>query len=80
MPKLSARALMSALPYRIKQDVDEIAYKIYMSDIVMSLAKYIIRPTKDPARYWDVVNPKPEETRTAEEIIEYMKNKLREVS
>lgn len=80
MPKLSARALMSTLPYRIKQDVDETAYKIYMSDIVMSLAKHIIRPTKDPARYWDVVNPKPEETRTAEEIIEYMKNKLREVS
>lgn len=70
---------MSALPYRIKKNAEERAYKIYMSDTVMSLAKCIIRPAQEPPRYWDIINPKPEETRTADEIIEHMKNKLRKM-
>lgn len=31
-------------------------------------------------RWFDIINPKPEETRTADEIIEHMKKKLEEVS
>ena len=80
MPKLSVRALMSALPYRIKQQNDEIMYTIYMSDTLLSFAKGVLQPDNEPRRYCDFVHPQPEETRTAEEIIEHMKNKLREVS
>nr|DAE22806.1 MAG TPA: hypothetical protein [Siphoviridae sp. ct2hZ16] len=83
MPKLSVRALMSALPYRIKQYNEDKIYKLYMSDVLMSLATNIIRPDEKPPRYWDMIRPeKPEkeEMRTEEEIIEHIKNKLREVS
>ena len=80
MPKLSARALVSALPYRIKQLNDEQIYKCYMSDILLSVAQGLLRPNEQPRRYWEIIHPKPVETRTADEIIEHMKNKLREVS
>jgi hypothetical protein len=54
-----------------------------MSDVLMSLANSIIRPDEKPPRYLDMIRPeKPEkeEMRTEEEIIEHIKNKLREVS
>lgn len=79
MPKLSAQALVSALPYRIKQDVEDKIYKLYMSDFLMHLTNAVIRPAEKPPRYWDIIHPKPEETRTADEVIEHMKNKLWEV-
>ena len=56
---------------------------MYMSDVLMSLATNIIRPNENPPRYWDMIcpeKPEKEETRTEEEIIEHIKNKLREVS
>lgn len=82
MPKLSVRALMSALPYRIKQYNEDKIYKLYMSDVLMSLAANIIHPEEKPPRYWDMIRPEnteKEETRTEAEIIEHIKNKLREV-
>lgn len=80
MPKLSAKALVSALPYRIKQDFEELHYKVYMSDLALAMAKRVIQPAEKPPRYWDIINPKPEETRTADEVIAHIKNKIREVS
>ncbi len=56
---------------------------MYMSDVLMSLAANIIRPDEKPPRYWDMIHPEKtekEETRTEAEIIEHIKNKLREVS
>ena len=56
---------------------------MYISDVLMSLANNIIRPDEKPPRYWDMIRPEnteKEETRTEAEIIEHIKNKLREVS
>lgn len=79
MPKLSAKALMSALPYRIKEQTDEIAYRIYMSDVLITISKGMWHTKNEPRRYWDIINPPPEETRTPEEIITHMKNKLKKL-
>lgn len=79
MPKLSARAFMSALPYRIKEKTDEVAYRVYMSDVLITITKNMIKTESEPKRYWDIINPPPKETRTSDEIKEHMKNKLRKL-
>lgn len=80
MPRLGTKALLAALPYAIKKQEETAAYRVYMSDLMLAQAKALIKPAQEPPRYWDIINPKPEETRTSDDVIEHMKNKLREVS
>lgn len=80
MPKLRATALVSALPVILKRNADEENYRIYMSDMAVNVFRAMSGTKEKIPRYHDFVYPPKEETRTAEEIKEYMKNRLREVS
>ena len=79
MPKLSAKALVSALPYALKANFDELQYRVFMSDYLWNAVIALTHTKERPTRYFEIIHPPKEETRTAEEIIEHMKNKLREV-
>ena len=58
MPKLSAKALVSALPYALKADFEEQMYKVYMTDSAWSLVVAVTGVTDRPARYIDIIRPK----------------------
>jgi len=68
---------MSALPYRIKEKTDEVAYRVYMSDVLITITKNMIKTESEPKRYWDIINPPPEETRTRDEKKDPLKEQLR---
>ena len=67
---------MSALPHVIKADMDEILFRVYITDTALSFIAAM--GGERPARYYDMIHPAPEETRTADEIIENMRKKLRD--
>lgn len=51
----------------------------YISDALMYISQNTANSAGGKAigiRYYDIVNPKPKETRTAEEIIDHIKEKL----
>lgn len=74
---------MAVLPALLKQEAEDYSYRVYMTDaarlISENTAKYA-GGSYQKIRWVDIVNPRPEETRTADEIIEHMKQKLEEVS
>lgn len=58
------------------------AYRVYVTDALKFIAENTARYAGGgymKARYEDLIHPKPEDTRTAEEIIEHMKKKLAQV-
>lgn len=64
--------------YNLKQE--EMVYKVYMSDLIKMIAENTARAVKDgkytEKKWFDIINKNEEveETRSAQEIIEYMKN------
>lgn len=71
MPKLSAKALVSALPYALKADFEEQLYKVYMTDSAWSLVIAVTGVKDRPARYIDIIHPihPPKvDTRTPEQV------------
>ena len=76
---MGARALLSALPVLLKKQDQEKAYRVYVTDALKTItentAKYA-GGSYMKARYYDLENPKPAETRTGEEIISQMKAKI----
>lgn len=61
------------LPVLIKRQLAESAYRIYMTDCVRIMTENTARfggGTYIRARYVDVIDPKPQDTRTCEEITE----------
>ena len=68
MPKLSAKALVSALPYALKADFEEQLYKVYMTDSAWSLVVAATGGTDIPARYIDIIHPPKVDTRTPEQV------------
>jgi hypothetical protein len=79
---MGVRAISAALPALINQAAKEQAYRIYLTDALKIIgentAKYA-GGTYMRARYLDIEHPRPEENRTPEEIIAYMKNKIASV-
>lgn len=64
---------------KINSNQRDIAYQVYVTDALQAISKNVEpvgRCGYIEKRYWDVIHPKPEDTRTAEEIIEHMKKKL----
>lgn len=81
-PHMKIKAYLSALPSLIRKDFNEEIYKIYVTDALQAISKNVEpvgRCGYIEKRYWDVIHTKPEDTRTAEEIIEHMKKKLAQV-
>lgn len=76
---MRVRALLSALPVLLKKQMQEKAYRIYVTDalkiITENTAKYA-SGSYMKARYFDAESPKPPEIRTSDEIIGQMKMKI----
>lgn len=58
----------------MRQAQEERAYRSYVADCLWGL----VRGRAPEARYWDLLHPPPEETRTPEEIIAHVRRKLEE--
>lgn len=78
-PRMSARAILSVLPVLLKKQAKEKAYRIYVTDALKAItentAKYA-GGSYIKARYLDLEDERPEETRTPDEIIGKMKDKI----
>ena len=75
VPRVRARAVISALPVVIKRQADEDLYRAYSSDAMRITADNVGRiggGYSMKERYADLVNPPKEETRTEEEIIAHV--------
>lgn len=68
MPKLSAKALVSALPYALKADYEEQLYKVYMTDSAWNLVVAVTGAENRPARYIDIIRPPKVDTRTPKQV------------
>ena len=71
------------MPTIIKRQTEESAFRIYVTDALQAIAQNTSGLTskglyvKD--RYLDIINPKPEETRTPDEIIKHLTDKLQQI-
>ena len=76
---MGVKALLSALPILLKKQMQEKAYRIYVTDALKAItentAKYA-GGSYIKARYFDLEDQRPEETRTPDEIIGKMKDKI----
>lgn len=76
---MGVKALLSVLPVLLRKQAQERAYRAYVTDALKTItentAKYA-GGSYMKARYYDLENPKPAETRTGEEIISQMKAKI----
>ena len=78
IPKMRARAVISALPAMIKRQGEEELYRVYVSDTLKIAAENISRIGGGmtlQSRYIELINPPEEETRTAEEIIDHVRRR-----
>lgn len=58
----------------------EKAYKVYVTDVLRTISENTAKSVGGSyvkMRYLDIIDPPKQETRTAEEIIENIRNKLR---
>lgn len=82
MPKLKVRTYISVLPAAIKQRMKDEMYQEYISEslriIGENTAKYV-NGQYLKVKFSEIVNPRPEETRTSDEVINYMKEKITNV-
>lgn len=77
VPRVRARAVISALPVIIKRQMDEELYRAYSSDAMRITAENVSRVSGGYSmkeRYADLIHPTKEETRTEEEIIAHVLN------
>lgn len=80
---MTAKGYIAVLPAILKRDAETAAYRVYITDALKIVAENTAKYAGGPylkVRYADIVNPPKEETRTADEVIEHMKKKLKEVS
>lgn len=68
MPKLGAKALVSALPYALKAEFEEMQYKVYLTDSALSIVIAITGAKDMPARYIDIIRPPKVDNRTPEQV------------
>ena len=65
-----------------KREQEELAYKIYVTDTLKLIAENTAKIGQGSyikARYYDIINPKPVDNRTEEEIVDHIKNKLKQL-
>lgn len=73
------RVCLTALPALIKQQEKDEAFRAYVTDALKAIAENTSRiagGTVMKSRYMDLIDPKPEETRTGEEIVQHVSEKL----
>lgn len=77
--KLSVRGLIAAMPMIIQRQNEQSAFCNYMATCAFNTNEIIAKRyggTYMTTRYHDMVNPPKEETRTSEEVINGIKEKL----
>lgn len=74
------RVCLTALPALIKQQAKDEAFRAYVTDALKAIAENSARGPHGGGylklRYMDIIDPKPEETRTGEEIVQHLSEKL----
>lgn len=59
---------MSALPYALKTEFEEMQYKVYLTDSAWSIVAMITGAKDMPPRYIDIIRPPKVDTRTPEQV------------
>lgn len=74
--------MVSALPVMLKKQSFDKAYRVYVTDALKMIGENTARYAGGgylKVRFADLIDPKPAETRTPEQIIEHMKQKIASV-
>ena len=76
--KLSVRGLIAAMPMIIQRQNEQSAFRNYMAVCAFNVNEIIAKRYGGAytTKYRDVINPPKEETRTSEEVINGIKEKL----
>lgn len=72
LPKVRARAYLSILPVELKKQCEREILRHYIADGIQMITENTAvheGNTYLSTKYKDIINPKPEETRTAEDIV-----------
>lgn len=76
---MGARAILSSLPYKIKADLENEVWRKYMARCLRLMTENtagMVNGKLISVEYEDIINPKPEEKRSADDIINGIKNKI----
>lgn len=65
MPAMRARGYIAALPHIVRRQENEIVYKAYISDSLWAQGE----GKRQQKRWAEIIERKPQDTRTADEII-----------
>lgn len=79
---MGVRAMLTALPTVIKERHRAELYRSYVADCLQSISRNVApigRGDYIAKRWADISDPKPSETRTPQEIIAHMKQKIASV-
>ena len=84
MPRLTARAYIAALPAVLKQRMREEVYRHYVAEARRGVGANPARRlpsdgTYLKVRYAELIDPKPADPRTGEQIVDGIKSKLRQI-
>lgn len=77
--KMSCRGLILALPMMIKRQDEGLALRLYVTDCLQSITENTAKKIGGKyvkMRYADIIKPQKVETRTAEQIISEMQEKM----
>lgn len=71
---MRSKAMVSALPLAIRQETEKEIYKIYITDALKAISENTMNAcgggTYMRTRFYDVINPTTEDTRTVEEMVD----------
>lgn len=77
--KMSAKGLILALPMMIKRQSEELAFRLYVTDCLQTMTENTAKKVGGKyvkMRYADIIKPQKVETRSAEQIISEMQEKM----
>ena len=80
---MSVRAILSTLEYKIKKDAENELWRKYMASAVQTMSNNIVHFIGGQLisdSYGDLINPKPIDNRSADEIINSIKNKIEKIN
>ena len=76
---MSVRAILASLEYKIKEDMENWAYRTYTARALQILSEDMANAFGGKTMaisYEEFINPKPVDNRSAEQIIEDIKKKM----
>lgn len=77
---LGAPYLFQHIETTYKAEQTQISYQVYITNALQNISKNTAGFSSEgiyiPTSWWDLIHPKPVDTRTAKDIINHMKAKL----